>query len=308
VNVNASAPLLSTDQMASFVSRGFLRLDAAVPAAVNAQAMEELPRLFRVWLDEFRGINAERLRDAGESDDGAPLPRSGTPLLSAYHPESAFGRMVRVPEIAGAIASLVGHDPVVDHHFVHLKRVGDLTAQGLHCDAIIDDGLAFDIQLFWFPHDVAPRAGGTRFVPGSHLRRVNMDDVSRYKHLVGDEYFAGPAGTVLIFHQGLWHAGAPNHSETLRVLGKLRLNPTQRQLRLWDTSDLGSRSAADDHMFARTDPTTIASKLRGSEGWYEPAAHRLETARRAQLWRYLTGDESFDVDWYLTRTERRNAL
>jgi Phytanoyl-CoA dioxygenase (PhyH) len=241
-------------------------------------------------------------------DDGAPLPRSGTALSTAYDPESAFGRMVRVPEIAGAIASLVGSEPVVDHHFVHLKRVGDLTAQGLHCDAIIDEGLAFDIQLFWFPHDVVPRAGGTRYIPGSHLRRVNMDDVSRYKHLVGEEYFAGPAGTVLIFHQGLWHAGAPNHSDTRRVMGKLRLNPTQRQLRLWDTSDLPGRSSADDHMFARTDPSTIASKLRGTEGWYEPAAHRLETVRRAKLWRYLSGDESFDVDWYLTRTERRNAL
>ena len=36
--------------------------------------------------------------------------------------------------------------------------------------------------------------------------------------------------------------------------------------------------------------------------------HRLETVQRAKLWRYLTGDPSFDVDWYLTRTERRAAL
>jgi ectoine hydroxylase-related dioxygenase (phytanoyl-CoA dioxygenase family) len=145
-------------------------------------------------------------------------------------------------------------------------------------------------------------------VPGSHLRRVNMDDVSRYHHLAGEEYFAGPAGTVVIFHQGLWHAGAPNHSETLRVMGKLRLNPTQRQLRLWDTSDLPARMAPDDHMFAHTEAGTVASLLRGSEPWYEPAAHRLETVQRVRLWRYLTGDDAFDVDWYLTRTERRAAL
>jgi Phytanoyl-CoA dioxygenase (PhyH) len=295
--------LLTTDQMAGFVSRGFLQLDAVVPTAINEQAMEELPGLFRAWLDEFTGA-----KTGGDRDDGSPLPRSGTPLAEAYAPESAFGRMVRVPEIAGAIQSLVGAGPVVDHHFVHLKPAGDLTAQGLHCDAIIDEGLAFDIQLFWFPHDIAPRAGGTRFVPGSHFRRVNMDDVSRYQHLAGERYFAGPAGTVVIFHQGLWHAGAPNHSETLRVLGKLRLNPTQRQFRLWDTSDLAGRGAADDHMFARTDAHTVASKLRGSEAWYEPSVHRLETVQRTRLWRYLTGDDAFDVDWYLTRTERRAAL
>jgi hypothetical protein len=299
-----TVPLLTTDQMASFVSRGFLRLDAVVPADVNRQAMEELPRLFRSWVDEFRGVARGQLPDGDTSD----IPRSGTPLHDAYAPDSAFGRMVRVPEIAGAIASLVGSAPVVDHHFVHIKQAGDLNAQGLHCDAIIDEGLAFDIQLFWFPHDVAPKEGGTRFVPGSHLRRVNMDDVARYHHLAGEQYFAGDAGTVVIFHQGLWHAGAPNHGSRDRIMGKLRLNPTQSQVRLWDTSDLDARNRADDHMFARMEPGTVAAELRRSEPWFEPSSHRLETVNRAKLWRYLTGDAAFDVDWYLTRTERRAGL
>lgn len=297
-------PLLTTDQMASFVARGFLKFEAVVPHDINAQAMEELPTLFRSWLHEFQAVLASRPTD----DLEAPLPRSGTPLWAAYSPESAFGRMVRVPEIAGAIASLVGKAPVVDHHFVHLKSAGDRSAQGLHCDAIIDSGTAFDVQLFWFPHDVAPKAGGTRFVPGSHLRRVNMDDVARYQHLAGEQYFSGPAGTVVIFHHGLWHAGAPNHSGTVRVMGKLRLNPTCPQVRLWDTSDLEARNVADDHMFAHADPGTVASLLRGSEPWYEPSVHRLEVVGRALLWRHLTGDNGFDVDWYLTRTERRRAL
>jgi hypothetical protein len=151
----AHPPLLTTAQMASFVSRGFLRLDSVVPGDINAQAMEELPKLFRAWLDEFRGAVTGV---AAAPDPEAPLPRSGTSLVDAYHPDSAFGRMVRVPAIAGAIQSLVGAGPVVDHHFVHLKMPGDLHAQGLHCDAIIDSGDAFDIQLFWFPHDVAPKA------------------------------------------------------------------------------------------------------------------------------------------------------
>jgi Phytanoyl-CoA dioxygenase (PhyH) len=299
----STVPLLTSDQMASFVSRGFLRLDAVVPPDINSHAMEELPRLFRSWLDEFTGG-----RSGSSVEHSSPLPKSGTPLAEAYEPTSAFGRMVRVPTVAGAIASLVGAEPVVDHHFVHLKGAGDLHAQGLHCDAIIDSGPAFDIQLFWFPHDVAPGAGGTRFVPGSHFRRVNMDDISRYQYLLGEEYFSGAAGTVLIFHQGLWHAGAPNRSTTLRVMGKLRLNPTQRQFRLWDTSDLAGRSAPDDHMFARLDPGSIAAQLRGREDWYEPSVHRLETVQRAMLWRYLTGDDDYDIDWYLTRTEHRAAL
>ncbi|MCU1364959.1 MAG: Phytanoyl-CoA dioxygenase (PhyH) [Ilumatobacteraceae bacterium] len=300
-----TSTLLTTDQVASFVARGFLTLEAVVPEAINARAMEQLPGLFRGWLDEFTGV-------APGASDGELLsqrpPRSGTTLHDAYAADSPFGAMVRVPAVAGAIRSLVGDRPVVDHHFVHIKTAGDLHAQGLHCDAIIDEGLAFDIQLFWFPHDVAPGEGGTRFVPGSHLRRVNMDDVARYQHLSGEQYFTGPAGTVVIFHQGLWHAGAPNHGAKDRVMGKLRLNPTQPQVRLWDTSDLAARNRGDDHMFARMEPGSVAAALRRSEPWYEPSTHRLETVQRARLWRHLTGDDGFDVDWYLTRTERRAAL
>jgi Phytanoyl-CoA dioxygenase (PhyH) len=294
--------LLTTTQMASFVARGFLRLDGVVPHDINQQAMEELPRLFQSWLNEFRPVAPTA------SNDDLPQPRSGTVLADAYDIDSAFGRLVRVPIVAGAISSLVGPGPVLDHHFVHLKKAGDTTAQGLHADAIIDPTTAFDIQLFWFPHAVAPGAGGTRFVPGSHLRRVNTDEISRYQHLMGEEYFAGEAGTVVIFHHGLWHAGAPNRSGDLRVMGKLRLNPTVPQLRLWDTSDLAERTDATDHMFARTRQGTTAGMLRGSELWYEPGAHRLELVKRAKLWRYLTADPSFDIDWYLTRTERRNTL
>ena len=297
--------LLTTDQVASFVARGFLTLEAVVPETINARAMEELPRLFRGWLDEFTGV-APGTADGEVSS--SRLPQSGTTLHDAYAADSAFGAMVRVPVVAGAIQSLVGARPVVDHHFVHIKASGDLHAQGLHCDAIIDEGLAFDIQLFWFPHDVACGEGGTRFVPGSHLRRVNMDEVSRYQHLAGEQYFSGPAGTVVVFHQGLWHAGAPNRGISERVMGKLRLNPTEPQVRLWDTSDLAARNRNDDHMFARMEPGSVAAALRRTESWYEPATHRLETVQRARLWRYLTGDDRFDVDWYLTRTERRAAL
>ncbi len=297
-------PLLSTDQVASFAARGFLKLEAVVPPSINNLAMDELPNLFRSWLNEFNATLANRPLDADE----APLPRSGTRLVDAYAPDSALGQMVRVPTVAGAIASLVGTEPVIDHHFVHLKPAGDLHAQGLHCDAIIDSGPAFDIQLFWFPHDVAPRAGGTRFVPGSHLRQVTTEDVARYQHVAGEEYFSGPAGTVVIFHQGLWHAGAPNPSDTLRIMGKLRLNPTEPQVRLWDTGDLEARNAPDDHVFARSEAGTIASILRSKEDWYGTADHRHEIVKRALLWRYLSGDPHFDVDWYLTRSEKRAEL
>jgi hypothetical protein len=302
---DAQVPLLTTDQMAQFVARGYLRLDAVVPADINEQAIVELPALFNSWVQQYSAVIGGG-RGAPAAD--GPTRRSGTSLSEAYPADSAFGRMVRVPEVAGAIASLVGSRPVFDHHFAHLKMAGDLSAQRLHCDAIADSSTAFDIQLFWFPHDVAAGAGGTRFVPGSHLHRADNNDIGRYQHLVGDEYFVGAAGTVMIFHHGLWHAGSSNRGDELRVMGKLRLNPTEPQLRLWNTADLDDRNLGDEHIFAVTEPGSIASILRERQPWYTESTYRHELVQRAKLWRYLTGDDHFDIDWYITRQESRQLL
>ena len=64
------------------------------------------------------------------------------------------------------------------------------------------------------PTTSQPGEGGTRFVPGSHLRRVRASGLDRYHHIAGEEQFAGPAGTVVVFHHGLWHAGQPNPGDT----------------------------------------------------------------------------------------------
>ena len=304
--VNDAAPrLLTTDQMAQFVARGYLRFDAVVPTDVNEQAIVELPGLFNSWVQQYASVVGGV---ANEHANDETTARSGTSLSDAYRVDSAFGRMVRVPEIAGAIASLVGARPVFDHHFAHLKMAGDLSSQRLHCDAIVDPRTAFDIQLFWFPHDVAERAGGTRFLPGSHLHQANSNHIGRYQHVLGDQYFAGPAGSVLIFHHGMWHAGAANHSDKLRVMGKVRLNPTQPQVRLWDTADLDARNVRDEHIFAITEPGSVASILRERQPWYTEPTYRHELVQRAKLWRHLTGDRVFDIDWYLTRQEARERL
>ena len=90
---------------------------------------------------------------------------------------------------------------------------------------------------------------------------------------------------------------------------KVRLNPTTTQVRQWDTSDLEALdSGPGDHVFARFRMDSIAGMLRHRERWMGEADYRLELRNRARLWRYLTGDDGFDVDWYLTRQEMRAGL
>ncbi len=72
---------------------------------------------------------------------------------------------------------------------------------------------------------------------------------------------------------------------------KLRLNPTERQLRMWNTDDLNDPEVA--RILSRRHP------------WYEWASGRLEIMQRSKLWRLLTGDESYDTDYWLTRLENK---
>ncbi|MFC7258585.1 phytanoyl-CoA dioxygenase family protein [Streptomyces lutosisoli] len=259
--------LLSSVRMARFVAHGSLRLDAVVPPEMNAEGMEVL-------------------------SEGLPGVPYGSPVPDAYPEGSFVRRLLELPAVAGALHSLVGPGPSVDHHAVHIREPREGQAQPLHGDAIIDvRSDAFDVQLMYYPQDVTLDMGGTLSVPGSHLRRTNESDTGRYQNLRGQSRLVCPAGTVVFLHHGLWHGGRRNDSDTVRYMFKIRFNPAVRQRRLWDTSDLG-------------DPR-VAEELGTTFPWYEPATGRLEVYNRVLLWRSLTGDDSFDLDHWVTRVSNR---
>lgn len=95
----------------------------------------------------------------------------------------------------------------------------------------------------------------------------------------------------MFLHHGLWHGGRRNDSDTARYMFKIRFNPAVRQRRLWNTSDLADPGVAEE--LATTFP------------WYEPATGRLEVYNRVLLWRSLTGNDSFDLDHWVTRVSNR---
>ena len=273
--------LLNSNQMASFVARGFLRFDELVPPAINDAVMAEI--------------------DAG-SIKAAP---AGTPLSQCYPEPSALGHMLRMPEIQGIIQSLVGPDPLFDHHAVHVRQANEGQAQGMHGDSIIDTRMHFDVQLMYFPHDVPLEMGGTLVVPGSQYRRINEADIARYQNFLGQIPMVCKAGSVLALHHGIWHCGRQNKTNQKRYMYKIRLNPRVRQMRLWNTDDLSADQSKHKPIFTREtnaveDIQTILGK---QEPWYEDAAGRLEVVNRVKMWRFLTGDNNFDVHYWLTRLE-----
>ncbi len=273
--------LLNSKQVASFVARGFLRFDELIPQEINDAVMAEIDR---------GGIEA------------AP---AGTPLSQCYAEPSAIGHLLRMPEVEGAIQSLVGPDPLFDHQAIHVRQPNQGSAQGLHGDSIIDTRMHFDIQLMYFPHDVPLAMGGTLILPGSQFRRINEMDIARYQNFIGQVPMVCKAGTILVLHHGIWHCGRQNKTDQVRYMFKVRLNPRVRQLRLWNTDDLTDATKQHKAIFTRNtnDVEDVQTILGKSEPWFEDAAGRLEIVNRIKLWRFLTGDNNFDVHYWLTRLE-----
>ena len=256
--------LLDSTQMANFVADGFLRFDELVPKALNEAAHTEM-------------------------DERSVLGGSGgTPLSKVWTDDSAIGRVFRLPEIQGIIQSLVGPEPLYDHHAVHIVQANQPTGQIWHADAIIDLRMHFDIQFFYFSHDTPREMGGTMILPGSHYRRVCETDIARYQNFLGQHAFDCKAGTLAVVHHGIWHCAQPNLTDETRYMFKLRLNPTVRQLCLWNTDDI-------DH-------PSIPGILSRNHKWYGNDV-RLEIVNRIKLWRFLIGDESYDVGYWLSRLE-----
>jgi hypothetical protein len=248
--------------------------------------------LNRAALDEMRAIRERFLADPAQAmRDRIP---AGRPLDECFTDSPGLGQVLRLPQIAGMIESLVGPNPSHDHNVVHVREPGG-PGQPLHADEIIDTRLRFDIQLMYWPHEVAPEDGGTFFVPGSHFRRINDQDIARYKNFRGQECFSGPAGTVLLLHHGLWHCARPNRGRASRYMFKIRLNPRVEQVRLWDVSDLEEPDVRQ----------SIGQLLASREPWFEQPTGLLDQVNRVVLWRYMTADDDFDVHFRLGRLSNR---
>ena len=254
--------LLNSKQMAQFVADGLLRFDELVPDELNRAACAEM-------------------------EAGVLRGKAGVPMDELWQ-DLTIGQVIRLPAIQGMIDSLVGPGPLYDHHAVHTVNANHEHGQIWHADAIIDTRMHFDVQFFYFAHDTPREMGGTMFLPGSQYRRVSESDIARYQNFLGQMPMVCKAGTVAVAHHGIWHCAQPNLTDNKRYMFKLRLNPTVRQKKLWNTDDI--------------DDAEISGLLNANHRWYGNEV-RLEAVNRIKMWRFLTGDDNFDLSYWLSRLE-----
>ena len=286
--------LLTTSQMAEFAAKGCLRFDGLIDSDLN---------------QEFLDLFAE---DIGSDDRYVnkviPNCKPGTYVSQAFPQDHPLSKILAQPVVAGTLKSLIGTNPIFDHHHVHMTFPNRSRVQTNHQDSTIDlRSKNFDIQMIYFPHEVNNKMGGTRYIPGTHLRTVHESQIARYQNIRGQIRVTCPAGTIIFFHHGIWHGGGKNTSDVPRIMYKLRLQPSGSQSLQWDTSDLTEERIKSwqrpiFHAFGKREEDDVPSKLMSHEPWFDNTG-RLEYMNRIRFWRTLLNDAEIDIDYWLTRVE-----
>ena len=290
--------LLTTSQVAEFAAKGCLRFDGLIGSDLN---------------QEFLDLFAE---DIGSDDRyvnrAIPNCKPGTYVSQAFPQDHPLSKILAQPVVAGTLKSLMGTNPIFDHHHVHMTFPNRSRVQTNHQDSTIDlRSKNFDIQMIYFPHEVNDKMGGTRYIPGTHLRTVHESQIARYQNIRGQIRVTCPAGTIIFFHHGIWHGGGKNTSDVPRIMYKLRLQPSGSQSLQWDTSDLTEERIKSwqrpiFHAFGKREEDDVPSKLMSHEPWFDNTS-RLEYMNRIRFWRTLLNDAELDIDYWLTRVENEPA-
>ena len=290
--------LLTTSQVAEFAAKGCLRFDGLIDSDLN---------------QEFLDLFAE---DIGSDDRYVnrviPNCKPGTYVSQAFPQDHPCSKILAQPVVAGTLKSLMGTNPIFDHHHVHMTFPNRSRVQTNHQDSTIDlRSKNFDIQMIYFPHEVNDKMGGTRYIPGTHLRTVHESQIARYQNIRGQIRVTCPAGTIIFFHHGIWHGGGKNTAEIPRIMYKLRLQPSGSQSLQWDTSDLTDERIKSwqrpiFHAFGKFEEDDVPSKLMSHEPWFDNTS-RLEYMNRIRFWRTLLNDAEIDIDYWLTRVENEPA-
>ena len=254
-----SSPLLLDDErVREFICNGFLRLTPDVPATVH----QEVDALLRHACERetWYGNNI--------------LPR-----VPRMH------EVLDCPVVRGALISLLGEDYYLHpHRAVHsstpverrdieltpevdapLMGKGSAAGSGWHQDAQSPLSRARHhvpryLIGFYFPHDVPVATGPTRIQAGSHLHAQPVQP-----HDVVLEHI--PAGTFLLLHFDMVHAGFPNRTDRTRYRAKF--------------------------VFTRSRPPSAPSWHHSDPEWRRPAACMPDfdlPATWTHIWNWMHGE------------------
>ncbi|MBP73337.1 MAG: hypothetical protein CMQ18_02015 [Gammaproteobacteria bacterium] len=246
-------PLLSDDQVQRFIADGFVIIDSMLAPDFHQRVAEEIayaleyelphpgdnivPRVPALnQLCESAAVQGALTSLLGEGFVFLPhrFPHNSDPLGFAAKTDSQgkAGAIQPAPEADIETSSDRSDTSQVTAFATQPKMArGSISASAWHQDSHASCGRTRwhkprAANVFYFPHATSMAMGPTRFLAGSHLYATLHD--LRPEQAVMQEI---PAGSVVIAHFDLVHAGSPNNSEQMRYMMKfvaLRCeNPTR---------------------------------------------------------------------------------
>lgn len=257
---------LTDDQMAAFVINGYHILKPDLRAGLNQEIYDAL--------------------DAMSTNPGDGVIEAVPQLNQVWNS----------PEMVGALTSFLGPDyEMFPHRHCHRNAPGT-PSQQIHQDNLndlrIDGGQIrqpdrIDLVLaMYYPQDVTSNMGPTLILPGTHVLQALPERMASQGNFRDQVIATVEAGSVVILHYDIWHAGTANTSKTVRYMLKfLFQRTTNPSVPSWNH-----------------DPSSDASIRRRLESENPMSMQRGLAAKqrhlRTRMWNRLAGDQALDLSYH----------
>jgi hypothetical protein len=257
--------LLSDDQVADFVINGYHIVEPAFPPPFHAGVYDELQAL--------------------PTNPGDDINKAVPKIDEVYEH----------PSVVGALASLLGADySRAAHRHCHRNYPGTRSQQW-HQDSLnipmLSDGHGREpenvksVLVMYYPQDVSSTMGPTALIPGSHLFLAAGDRNASHGNFRDQMVAVVPAGSVLITHYDIWHAGTANTSDQVRYMVKYLF---ERESESVDPS-WNHDPANDVHILERLE--------RDEAALIQRSLVPKRNYRRAAMWNNLAGSAAIGYEY-----------
>ncbi len=132
--------------------------------------------------------------------------------------------------VIGALRSLLGNNySIGEHRHCHKNHPGTRSQiwhqDNLNIPTLIDGHSRVpdhiqSVLVMYYPQDVESNMGPTALIPGSHLFRSSPDRNASQGNFRDQKIATLKAGSLLILHYDIWHAGTANTSNRIRYMVK----------------------------------------------------------------------------------------
>lgn len=187
--------LLTDEQMAEFITYGYLNLNTDFPAEFHQSVIQKMNEVYK--------------------EEGNP----GNNLLPRI-PE--IGRFFEHPVVSGALTSILGPDYIMSaHRHGHLTKA-ETGQVGWHKDNYwfnekIRNHHPWSVIIFYYTQDVTEEMGPSALMPGTHNYYAKPDDDT-----VATKKVTGKAGSMALIAYDLWHTATRNQSDIDRYMLKFQ--------------------------------------------------------------------------------------